>query len=146
MRQGNAANETLECVLRPVGTIIANGATPTGVSDSAINVLELRQDMVTGAQGSGAVAGDPAKGFNPPSLLGLQVGGPFFHAGNARTLEETFDSRFTGHFQSPVAAVFQPSADQVRQLTAYLLSIDEDEPTFPVPAKGAQGGDICHYQ
>ncbi len=147
MRSGAPpAFEQLQCVLRPVGTIIANGAVPTGVSDPMINVLELRQDMVTGAQGAGGVnANDFTRGFNPPSLLGMQIGAPLFHAGNARSLEELFDSRFIGHHQSAIAQVFSPSATQVKQLVAYLLSIDESEPPFNIPAAGSRGGDICYY-
>jgi cytochrome c peroxidase len=115
-----------------------------GVSDPLVNVLELRQDMKTGGQGSGTQgANDFTFGFNPPSLLGLQTGAPYFHAGNARTLEEALSSMFLGHHQSAVAQVFAPTAAQVKQLVAYLLSIDEAETTFAIPAKGASGGDLC---
>src|SRR6185437_9901657 len=109
------------------------------ISDPAVNVLELRQDMVTGGQG----AAPTGRGFNPPSLLGLSVGAPYFHAGNARTLEEGFSAMFTKHHQSAVANVFSPDATQVKQLVAYILSIDEDETTFAIPAKGNSGGDLC---
>jgi hypothetical protein len=68
MRFGNAANDSLECILRPVGTF--NVAAP------GVGVAELRQDMITAAQGN-AMDG---KGYNPPSLLGLSVGAPFLHA------------------------------------------------------------------
>jgi YVTN family beta-propeller protein len=138
--------EQIQCILRPVGTIKANGAVPTGVSDPMVNVLELRQDMVTGGQGAGGTnANDFTVGFNPPSLLGMQVGAPYFHAGNARTLEEVFATIFVGHHQSPVAQVFNPTATDIKQLVAYLLSIDESEPTIAIPAAGAAGGNICAY-
>ena len=134
--------EQIQCVLRPVGTIGAiTGGIPAGVSAAAVNVLELRQDMVTGGQG----AADTGRGFNPPSLLGQSVAAPYFHAGNARTLEEVFSSLFTAHSQSAVAQIFAPTPDQVRQLVAYTLSIDEDETTLSVPALGNTGGDLCHY-
>lgn len=143
-RVGSAAFEQLACAVRPVGTIGAlSGAVPTGVSPAAVGVLELRQDMKTGAQGSGLLGGEPSAGFNPPSLLGMQVGAPYFHAGNARTLEEVFDDLFLKHHQSPVAQVFAPGPTEVRELVAYLLSIDETEPPFAIPAKGATGGDLC---
>ena len=147
MRSGTPLTfEQLQCILRPVGTITANGATPTGVSPAAVNVWEVRQDMATGAQGAGGInASDFTAGFNIPSLLGLQVGAPYFHAGNARTLEEALSSTFQGHYQSPVAQVFTPTPTQVQQLVAYILSIDG---TVTAPAKqtlGASGGDICHY-
>ena len=134
--------EQIQCILRPVGTIgaVVNGV-PSGVSDPEVNVLELRQDMVTGGQG----AAGTGRGFNPPSLLGMQVGAPYFHAGNARTLEEVLSSLFLQHHQSAIAAVFNPDANQVKQLVAYLLSIDEDEAPFAIPAKGNTGGDLCFY-
>ncbi len=134
MRFGNPPGaEQLQCSLRPVGTF--------GASDPMINVLELRQDMTTAGQGNGATG----LGFNPPSLLGTQVGGPFFHAGNARTLEEVFASRFTGHYQSAVAAVFAPTAAQIRQLVAFMLSVDESTAALAIPPTGNTGGSICHY-
>src|SRR4051812_8513839 len=96
MRSGAPGTfEQLQCVLRRVGTIASNGATPMGVSPAAVGVIEVRQDMVAGAQGAGGVnANDFTLGYNPPSMLGLSVGAPYFHAGNARTLEEAFSATF----------------------------------------------------
>jgi hypothetical protein len=71
------------------------------------------------------------------------VGAPYFHAGNARTLEEGLSTMFLEHHQSAVANIFNPDATQVKQLVAYILSIDEDEPSFAIPAKGNSGGDLC---
>jgi mono/diheme cytochrome c family protein len=146
MRSGPPTGfEQLQCVLRPVGTITANGANPTGVSDPAIAVQEVRQDMKTGAQGAGATnANDFTTGFNVPSLLGLQVGAPYYHAGNARTLEEAFDTTFQGHYQTAVANIFSPTAAQIQQLIAYLLSIDGSVTAPAAPAVGPSGGDLCH--
>jgi len=50
---------------------------------------------------------------------------------------------FQGHWQSPVAQVFSPTATQIRQLIAFLLSIDESTTTYAVPALGDTGGDFC---
>ncbi len=126
--------EQLQCILRPVGTF--------GVSPAAVGVAELRADMSTPAQG----ALDTGRGYNPPSLLGMQVGAPFFHAGNARTLEELLDDTlFSGHHRSAIATVFTPTDDQKRQLVAFMLSIDEDEAAAPIPAKGSTGGDLCFF-
>ncbi|MFO0614378.1 MAG: YncE family protein [Polyangiaceae bacterium] len=141
---GAPAFEQLLCAIRPVGTIgPLMGAVPTGVSAPEINVLELRQDMVTGGQGSGLLPNEPGKGFNVPSLLGVQVGAPYFHAGNARTLEEGFSNLFLGHHKTEVASVNVLTPDQVRQLTAFVLSIDETTPVQANQPKGAKGGDIC---
>ncbi|HEY0709935.1 MAG TPA: hypothetical protein VGG33_24185, partial [Polyangia bacterium] len=86
-----------------------------------------RQDMTTLAQGG--------SGFNIPSLLGMASGAPYFHAGAARTLEEALGATFDRHRRA-FAENFQPDADQVRQLAAYVLSIDEETPPPPVPALG----------
>ncbi len=157
--------EQLQCVLRPVGTIAAPNAAamfptiPTGVSPAAVNVIELRQDMGTplgaagGGQGSGTQgANDFTVGFNVPSLLGVQVGAPYFHAGNARSLEEALTVAFKGHYQSAVAQIFDlnPATNTmaptlVKQLVAYLLSIDGSTAPVAIPALGNTGGDLCHY-
>ena len=134
MRNGNPPGaEQMQCILRPVGTF--------NVAPAQVGIAELRADMATVAQGNT----DPSRGFNPPSLLGVQVGAPFYHGGNARTLEEAFDAVFTAHFQSAIAQVFSPNATEKKQLIAYLLSIDEDEASVAIPAKGTTGGDICFY-
>lgn len=126
--------EQIQCILRPVGTF--------GTAPMDVGVVEVRANMTTAAQGNA----DTGRGFNPPSLLGMQVGAPYFHAGNARTLEELFDDTlFKSHHQSAIAQVFTMDATKRQQLVAFLLSIDEDEPTVAVPAKGASGGDICFY-
>ncbi len=127
--------EQLQCILRPVGTF--------GVAPADVGVLEVRADMVALAQGNE----DKGNGYNPPSLLGMQVGAPYFHAGNARTLEELFDDAlFKGHHQSALAQVFSIDDTKRRQLVAFVLSIDENETSLVLPAKGATGGDLCFYQ
>lgn len=107
----------IKCVLRDVGTYPNAGV--DGVAPADVVVSERRQDMVTPAAG--------VNGFNPPSLLGAGVGAPYFHGGNARTLEEVFDPAFTPHTRA-LSAVFTPSRAQIRKLTAFLSSIDEDTP------------------
>jgi len=87
-----------------------------------------------------------ATGFNPPSLVGLSLGAPYFHAGNARTLEEAFDGVFVSH-HAAFSANFLANADatQIRQLAAFLLSIDDT--TTPVdPPTAALGFDpvLCN--
>ena len=132
MRFGNAANDSLECILRPVGTF--NVAAP------GVGISELRQDMVTAAQGN-AVDG---KGYNPPSLLGLSVGAPYLHAGNARTLEEMLTATFGTHWKALTKnANFLVQNGDIDKLVAYLLSIDGAKMPLAIPAVGAQGGDFC---
>ncbi len=133
-----AANDQINCVLRAVGTFPAtldaaqNGVTPTGV-----RVREARADMTTAAQG--------ATGFNPPSLVGMTTGAPYFHAGNARTLEELFGAAFETHARS-LSTNFLVSGDratEVRQLVAFLLSIDDDTMPVAVPTTLGYNPDLC---
>jgi mono/diheme cytochrome c family protein len=120
-----AANDQINCVLRDVGTF---NVAPTGVP-----LKEVRQDMSTAAQG--------ATGFNIPSLLGMVTGAPYFHGGAARTLEEALGDAFDGHRRA-FAENFRPDATQVRQLAAFLLSIDEDA-TPPAPPMLRFPVDLC---
>ena len=107
LRTATAASDQINCVLRDVGTFPAQPAAATNfVGDrlpatDAPTVLEVRQDMKTLALG--------ATGFNIPSLVGLATGAPYFHAGNARTLEEAFDDVFEKHHQAlaPTSSAIQ---------------------------------------
>jgi YVTN family beta-propeller protein len=114
-----AANDQINCVLRDVGTF--------GTAASGVTLAEVRQDMSTPAQG--------ATGFNIPSLLGMVTGAPYFHGGAARTLEEALGGSFDLHRRA-FAENFRPDASQLRQLTAFLLSIDEDAAPPAAPALG----------
>jgi hypothetical protein len=142
--QYNAAASThgddqLNCALRAVGTFPAqqNGPNVHGVVPEASSVVvrEVRQNMQATALG--------ASGFNIPSLVGVAAGAPYFHAGNARSLEEVFDSTFKTHYQALVPE-FLADGDaersaKVRDLVAYLLSIDDDKPVI----QSEPGFDLC---
>ena len=124
----SGANDQINCILRDVGTFPA-GTVTTPVAPTGIILREVRPDMTTQAQG--------ATGFNPPSLLGMVTGAPYFHGGNARTLEEVFDTTFVKHHQA-YASVFAPTADDIMKMVAFLSSIDEtsDKIDFSVTALG----------
>jgi YVTN family beta-propeller protein len=131
------ANDQIACVLRNVGTY---GTAPAGVV-----VNEVRANGVNGAA-SMTVPAQGDSGFNPPALVGMATGAPYFHAGNARTLEEAFDGVFVSH-HAAFSANFLANSDptQIRQLVAYLLSIDDS--TAPVdPPTAALGFDpvLCN--
>jgi YVTN family beta-propeller protein len=130
-----AAFDQLQCILRPVGTF--------GVEDGLAGIAELRQDMKTPSQGNET----DGKGFNPPSLLGMQVGAPFLHSGGALTLESLFSDTFAPHhgaLKEGFLSEDDPYRDQkVSWLVEYILSIDEGTTPQPIPAAGPQGGDFC---
>ncbi|MBS2016083.1 MAG: YncE family protein [Deltaproteobacteria bacterium] len=132
-----AALDQIQCILRPVGTF--------GKADAVMGqVVERRQDMTTPAQGDQA----NGNGYNPPSLLGVQVGAPYLHAGGAATLESLFSPTFVQHYGTLAPNFLKESdpterAAKVEQLVHYLLSIDTEAPTNAIPTAGAAGGDFC---
>lgn len=138
MRYNGAAGgdfDQIVCAIRPVGTF--------GVADPRVGVAELRRDMTAKAQGDEV----DGKGYNPPSLLGVQVGAPFFHAGQVRTLEGLLSSTFATHREA-LTGGFLADASPGREakltaLVAFLLSIDEDAEPIAIPALGPGGGDFC---
>jgi DNA-binding beta-propeller fold protein YncE len=132
-----AANDQIQCVLRVVGTFPpVLDANQAGVAPAGVRVREVRADMSTGAQG--------ATGFNPPSLVGMSTGAPYFHAGNARTLEELFSDTFQQHHRamSENFLLVGDVAAQRRQIVAFLLSIDDDTVAAPAPTLG-YSHDLC---
>jgi hypothetical protein len=137
-QNGNAAAfDQIQCILRPVGTFAK--------ADDVVGAMpELRQDMTTPGQGNQT----NGNGFNPPSLLGIQVGAPFFHGGGATTLESAFSPTFKAHY-TIISPNFLSETDpaeraaKVDSLVQYLLSIDADTASSPIPAAGPQGGNFC---
>ena len=139
MRLGDAANDQLTCILRPVGTFFG-GLRPQ-------ETMEVRSNMATVAQGNGDQNGD-GRGYNPPSLLDVAAGAPYLHAGNVAALEGLFSGPFAAHYQA-LAPNFLADSDpavraaKVNALVAFLLSIDEDTPVIAIPPLGPAGGDFC---
>ena len=130
-------------MLRAVGTFPAQpdatmpateGIAPAG---SPTVVRELLHDMKKLADGK--------SGYNIPSLVGLSAGAPYFHAGNALTLEELFDAAFAAHHQALGAGALEGPQrdDQVRDLVAFLLSIDDDADWEAMNAARMPGDDLC---
>jgi hypothetical protein len=73
----------------------------------------------------------------------MQVGAPYLHAGNARTLEELLSAIFAGH-HAALTPGFAPQGQDLANLVAYLLSIDEGKTALALPTTaGANGGDFC---
>ncbi len=134
-----AGDDQLQCALRDVGTFPDQslGENNVGIVPPGVFVpLEVRQDMVKLAQGR--------NGFNIPSLFGLAVGAPYFHAGNARTLEELFDEIFWKHHRAVVPTFLLDTNtrdDAIKELIAFLLSIDESTELESAPTD--QDYDFC---
>lgn len=103
-----APNE-ITCGLRNVGTFGVPGGT------TATAALEKRANG-TPAQGAG--------GFNVPSLYGLTVGAPYFHHGQATTLEDALGNPLWVAHRTAGNPGFTPTNDQIADLVSYLYSID----------------------
>ncbi len=132
----NGGADQINCVLRNVGTFPAtlDMMTQAGVAPAGVRVREVRADMATAAQG--------ATGFNPPALVGMSAGAPYFHAGNARTLEEVFSETFQVHHRALSTNFLQNATTrsaEIRQMTAFLLSIDDSTMPVAIPGMGAVG-------
>lgn len=128
--RGTTGGEQINCILSSFGTFPTTGTAAILPAGSTVLVRELRTDMIATAQG--------ASGYNPPALVGMATGAPYFHAGNARSLEEVFDATFSGHYQAFSENFLDVGdrATQVRQMVAFLLSIDESTPVAATPSLG----------
>ncbi|MBL8605452.1 MAG: hypothetical protein JNK72_26210 [Myxococcales bacterium] len=133
-----ASDDQINCVLRAVGTFPATlDSTQNGVAPTGVRVREVRANMTAAAQG--------ASGFNPPALIGMGAGAPYFHAGNARTLEETFNDVFVAHHRTLSANFLSNSstrATEIRQIVAFILSIDDSTMPAAAPSLG-YNHDLC---
>ncbi len=126
------ANDAMQCALRAVGTFAVRDGRAAPVALDGVPVREVRQNMADDAQGE--------LGFSPPSLVGASLSAPYFHAGNARTLEELFQTRFLLHHTTWCPNCFNVEAPRgrvdVRRVVAFLLSIDDDQAAPPVGVPG----------
>jgi len=83
-------------------------------------------------------------------LLNTVTGAPYFHAGNALTLEAMFSPTFQAHYQALAPGFLGDSdtarADHVASLIQFILSIDGDTTPMAIPALGPNGGSFCAAQ
>jgi hypothetical protein len=129
-----SSSDGLLCALRPVGTY--------GIAEPEVGA----GDVLDSGQPAPGASPD-ANGYNPPSLLGLSLGAPYFHGGGARTLEAALGDLFATH-RAALSPSFLGASDPERatklaNLVQYLLSIDEDADAVAIPPLGSAGGDFC---
>ena len=138
--QGAGGGDQISCVLRAVGTLTGTTTAPVAVVPSGVALFENRNTAAAADLGTLGAAAQGVTGFNPPSLVGMGTGAPFFHGGNARTLEELLTATFAAHYQAFAANFLDPSlpadtrATQIRQLVAFLSSIDDTTTPIALPA------------
>jgi hypothetical protein len=81
--------------------------------------------------GTAIVTANGALGINPPSLLSVHAGAPYFHSGNAKTLNEVLDN--VEHRSSGTGGIdLLPDGGDRAALVAFVASIDETTETFPL--------------
>ena len=125
-------------------TLVAGDDSDGGSPALKRQACNIRNVATFGAQGGAdevRANGSPAQGrngYNVPSLLGLSTGAPYLHHGAAESLDDLFDARFAGHTRAGNPNFILGDEDR-RALVAFLLSIDEDTPTFAIP----QGVLLC---
>jgi hypothetical protein len=116
------------------------------LTDGFMGIAELKSGGAP-AQGGLADGTTDMNGFNIPSLLGMSVGAPYYHAGQVATLEGTFATDFAKHH-----AIIDPNflsagdanrAVLVNQLVQYVLSIDASEPVQAIPGSGFLSQGLC---
>lgn len=128
----------LTCALRKVGTFGIPG------DNAGTDALEIRNNTFANGAGTSNRA-QGLGGYNPPSLYGLQVGAPYLHHGQAKTLEDLFtDTKWQTHWQAgnPNFLTGSSAAQDRVDLVNFLLSIDSSTTEQSVPA-GFNGGCAC---
>lgn len=125
-------DDRLRCALRNVGTYGQHASDPEAppVDETKHLVGKDPDDPMMMKMKYLDLPASSKDGFNIPSLVGLSAGAPYFHAGNARTLEEVFDPAFAAHLYPGAPPL---SSEDVRNLVSYLLSLDETGDTPPPP-------------
>lgn len=151
--------DTINCALRAVGTfpaqvmgepanftgIVATGA--PAVTESRVQLVNPPADAAPGTlptyQETLSLGKD---GFNVPALVGMAATSSFFHAGNARTLEELFSTIFAKHHANPAITKSDTlTPAETKNLVSYLLSLDDDAPTVAAAFDSGTpaGADLC---
>ncbi len=140
-----AFNDQIQCILRAVGTFPPSTTSPfLGVRPPGWTGAEIVESRTSRL---GTTAAQGGTGYNIPSLLGVGAGAPYFHAGNARTLEELLSDIFASH-HSALNPNLTWDVVKRRQMIAFLLSIDEDTDVIPTPTAPPYDGlefdpDLC---
>lgn len=125
---GPFAPAQVACVLRKVDSFGVPG------DAGATNIIELKAGNPPSARAQGEFAG-----YNIPSLYGLQVGAPFLHHGQAKTLSDLLtDAKWNVHLVAG-NPVFNPTPAQRQDLVNFLFSIDPTTAEVAPPT----GSDKC---
>lgn len=95
-------------------------------TDSALDNLH---DVGTMTELSGGRLGEPLVGIDTPTLLGIWQTAPYLHDGSAETLRDVLVTRNPEGLHGDTASLTE---DELNQLIAYLLQIDQERPVTPL--------------
>ncbi len=98
-----------------------------GGADFTDSATGLRHDVGTLATTSGQRLGGTLDGLDTPTLRGVWASAPYLHDGSAATLADVIDRSGPAH--GDAASL---SAQEKRELEAYLLQLDGREPAAPL--------------
>lgn len=111
---------------------------PPLFSDTLFHNVGVGYDKETSDPGRGKVASNDPKmmgAFKTPSLRGVALSGPFFHDGNAKTLEEAVDFMLKGGMKNPnldeKLQVWEVTPQQRTELLTFLRSLSPSDAKKP---------------
>jgi cytochrome c peroxidase len=119
---------------------------PPLFSDTLFHNVGVGSDKETPDPGRGKVASSDPKmmgAFKTPSLRGVALSGPFFHDGNAKTLDEAVDFMLKGGLKNPnldeKLQVWEVTPQQRQDLMTFLRSLTPADAKKPYkrPARPA---------
>ncbi len=94
----------------------------------------LMHQVGTLTHASGQRLGEPLRGLDTPSLRGLWLTAPYLHDGSAPTLAAIFTTSNPLGLYGSLQSFLQTNPRAIDQLVAYLLQIDDSEPSFDLPS------------
>jgi YVTN family beta-propeller protein len=125
-----------ECHSGPKWTSSSRSYTPPPpagkvVNGQVIEVLRRVDTFVPGEVNANNQTAKGADGFNPPSLLGFWAFAPFFHHGQAKTVDEVLDLVLAGaqHKNVGIPGLLDDPTKRT-QVVRFLRSIDDATPPF----------------
>jgi YVTN family beta-propeller protein len=94
----------------------------------------LRHQIGTITHASGQRLGAPLRGLDTPTLRGLWLTAPYLHDGSAPDLASLFTTRNPLGLYASLQSFLESNPRAIEQLVAYLLQIDDSEPSFDPPS------------
>jgi DNA-binding beta-propeller fold protein YncE len=112
-----------------------------GGSEFTDSMRGTLHDVGTITEASGTRAGEPLFGFDSPTLLGVWETPPYLHDGSAPTVRDVLTTKNPDGLHGYVSSL---SAEQIDELVAYVMQIDNELPARRLPFEpAAPNGASC---